>query len=92
MTTREEKAHLEAMAGLGCIAGHCGRPAECHHIRQGAGMGRKNSHFEVIPLCESHHRTGGFGIAIHAGKKTWESKYGSERELLAQTLALLVKK
>lgn len=81
------KRHLAAVAALGCII--CRQPAECHHPRRGAGMGRKSSDFEVIPLCPRHHRLGGFGVAIHAGQKTWETKYGTEAALLTQTLVLL---
>lgn len=33
--------------------------------------------------------TGGHGIAFHAGKQAFESKYGTERELLAQVNQLL---
>lgn len=29
-----------------------------------------------------HHRTGGYGVAIHAGQKTWEKRYGTQRDLL----------
>lgn len=31
-----------------------------------------------------HHRTGGYGVAIHAGQKKWEGIYGTEESLLAQ--------
>lgn len=37
-------------------------------------------------MCPNHHRLGGSGVAIHAGQKTWESLYGSELELLDQTI------
>jgi hypothetical protein len=40
----------------------------------------------VIPLCHAHHRTGGHGVAVHAGRRTWEDKFGTEDELLTQTL------
>lgn len=57
---------------------------EMHHIRTGCGMGQRSDNFRVIPPCPAHHRTGGFGVAIHAGQKTWEGKYGTELELLDQ--------
>lgn len=85
--TVEERRHMNAVADLGCIV--CGMPCELHHIRSGVGIGQRSSHFSVIPLCPSHHRTGGYRVAIHSGKKSWESIYGSEVDLLAQTLALL---
>jgi len=78
--TKEEKEHLSAVAELGCLI--CQMPAEVHHILEGRGGGKRDNHFDVIPLCPKHHRTGGWGVAIHAGKKTWQAKYGSERALL----------
>ncbi|MBC8923070.1 hypothetical protein IAI17_35380, partial [Escherichia coli] len=46
-------------------------------------------HQQTIPLCCQHHRVGGYGVAIHSGKKTWEKKYGQEIDLLNQTLTAL---
>ena len=85
--TKEEKLHLSRVADLGCLI--CNRPAEIHHIRSQIGMGRRASNFEVLPLCETHHRTGGHGIAFHAGRKTWEQKYGYERDLLDKVKNML---
>lgn len=86
--TKAEQLHHQDVADLGCLVcknnGHPGSPAEIHHIRDGAGIGRKASHFEVIPLCPPHHRTGGWGIAFHAGKREWEKNYGQQAVLLNQ--------
>ena len=91
--TKAEQRHLSAVAELGCIAcrriGISDSPAEAHHIRSGVGMGQRSSHFEVIGLCPLHHRTGGYGVAIHAGQKTWEAKFGTELELLEWINVLL---
>jgi len=91
--TKAESAHLSRVAALGCIVcrnlGYGESPAACHHIRAGQGMSQRASHFEVIPLCGAHHQTGGHGVAIHAGQKTWEANYGTELELLAQVRRLL---
>ncbi|MHB0806028.1 Ref family recombination enhancement nuclease [Stutzerimonas nitrititolerans] len=91
--TKAESTHLSRVAALGCIVcrnlGYGESPAACHHIRAGQGMSQRASHFEVIPLCGAHHQTGGHGVAIHAGQKTWEAKYGTELELLAQVRRLL---
>lgn len=91
--TKEEKRHLAKVAALGCIVcrneGFGRTAAEIHHVRNGQGMSQRASNFEVIPLCHAHHRTGGRGIAFHAGKQAFESKYGTERELLAQVNQLL---
>ena len=84
--TKLERLHLSRLAALGCIVclregfGHS--PAEIHHIRAGVGMGRRSSHLDAIPLCHAHHRTGGHGVAFHAGKQAFESRYGTETELL----------
>lgn len=84
--TKAEKEHLAAVASLGCII--CESPAEVHHIT-GAGMGLRSSHFETIPLCPFHHRHGGFGECVHNGTRSFERKYGTQHELLKQTLTLL---
>lgn len=84
---RKERAHLNAVASLGCIVcrdlGFEDSPAECHHIRTGKGRTRA-SHYETLPLCPKHHRIGGPGVAFHAGPKIWQEHYGSELELLAR--------
>ena len=85
---KAEKAHLSAVAALGCIV--CKAPACVHHIRTGQGMGQRASHFETIPLCHYHHQ-GAEGIHT-IGTKRWQAKYGYERELLAKTLAMVAEK
>jgi hypothetical protein len=91
--TKAEKLHLSRVAGLGCIAcrnaGHGESPAEIHHIRAGQGMGRRASNYETIPLCPLHHRAGGYGVAIHAGRAAWEHAHGAELDLLEQVRGLL---
>lgn len=93
MTTKAEKAHLNALSELGCIVcinlGYGKTPAEIHHLRDGVGVGQRNSHKNAIPLCHSHHRTGGYGVAFHAGKAEFEKRYGTERELLAKVNQLI---
>lgn len=90
--TLEEKAHLSAVANLGCIIcrkmGYLGSPAEVHHIRAGVGKAQRASHFDTLPLCPEHHRgaTGVHGL----GTKGFVKKYGvSERELLDEVVKLL---
>ena len=91
--TKAEKDHLDAVAALGCLV--CGAPANIHHLRrnpetgQHLGMGQRASHFHVIPLCQFHHQTGGFGIAFHAGPREWERLHGTETELWTLTQNLL---
>lgn len=88
--TAKEKKHMDSVARLGCIAcrllGHYDSPAELHHIKHQTGMGRRSSHFEVIPLCYTHHR-GSFGY--HNSPAEFEGNYGTQKELLAMTLKWL---
>ena len=82
--TKAESDHMEAVAALGCIIS--GQPAEVHHI---AGHGVRASHYETIPLSAHHHRNGPIGEAVHSGRRSFEARYGTERELLAKTNKLL---
>ena len=86
-TTVKEKEHMNRVASLGCICclnmGLGETPAEIHHIGNGT-MGKRASNYEVIPLCETHHRTGNIGTAVHAGRKSFEANFGSEQTLLKQ--------
>ena len=79
--TKAERAYMTRVAELGCVI--CGCPAEIHHCRAGQGLGQRATHIGgVIPLCPMHHRSGGHGIAFHAGKRTWQDKFGTEAEHL----------
>lgn len=77
------------ISALGCVVcqglGYGPTPAEVHHI----GDTSERSDLLVIPLCPAHHRSGGSGVAYHAGPKRWEALYGTELSLLAKTLELL---
>ena len=82
--TKAERDHMGKVAELGCII--CLMPAQVHHV---ANQGVRASHYQTIPLCGFHHLDGGFGDAIHQGRRTWEARHGTEKELLAKTLELL---
>lgn len=75
--TKDDKDWLSDVAELGCIVcrnlGFGSTPAEIHHIRTGQGAGQRANHKRTLPLCPAHHRTGGFGVAIYAGQKTWRA-------------------
>jgi hypothetical protein len=93
MTRADGKSHLARVAALTCVVcrneGLGKTPAQAHHINC-ATMGRKSSDFETIPLCPTHHQYSGHGqLAVHDGPERWEARYGTERELLAQTLCEL---
>jgi hypothetical protein len=72
--------YLSRVAALGCII--CGAPAEIHHLREGVGMSQRSPDSRAIPLCPAHHRTGGYGVAYHAGRLTWVQRYGEPEALL----------
>ncbi|VVE78154.1 Ref family recombination enhancement nuclease [Pandoraea sputorum] len=84
-----EREHMGIVAGLCCIVcrnlGFEGSPAEVHHVRFLAGGGQRAAHMNTIPLCPLHHRTGGYGVAFHAGPAEFQRRYGTEAELLEQT-------
>lgn len=90
------KPLLARLKALGCICclrmGQGTTPPEntaIHHLRTGMGMGQRNDDENAIPLCPAHHQTGGYGVAIHAGQKTWEKNFGTELELLGEVRRLL---
>ena len=78
---KAEREYMSKVADLGCVI--CYRPAEIHHIRTGMGLGERAEIIGgTIPLCPDHHRNGGHGVAIHAGRETWETKFGTELEFI----------
>lgn len=85
---KAERDHLSCVVALGCIVcrnlNYGETLAEIHHIRSGQGAALRADNYSSIPLCHPHHRTGGHGVAVHAGKKTWEKNFGTELELLQQ--------
>lgn len=82
--TTEEKAYLESVAQLNCMA--CGSyPVEVHHL-SGAGMGLKASHFDTMPLCYECHR-GTF--SIHNCKKSFEAEHGTQIEMIEKTKRII---
>lgn len=81
--TPDQLAFINKVKALGCqvcfMATGEYRHAEFHHIRR---FGSPKDHARGIPLCPEHHRTGGYGVAIHAGKKTWEERFGVQEDLM----------
>jgi len=90
--TKKERQYMDSVARLGCLIcrkeGNPYSPAELHHIRDMTGMGTRSSHFEVIPLCVNHHRIG--KESFHHNSRAFSKKWGSQRDLLKETLNLLV--
>lgn len=78
---------MDRVASLGCII--CTAPATIHHT--GTYMGGGRNHMKVIPLCWPHH-LGPEGIdGKRMGKRQWETKYGTEQDLLALTRTALAR-
>lgn len=89
--TKEEKAHMNRVAALGCIV--CWTlwdiysPCEIHHID---GKTKPGAHLNVLGLCPCHHRLPGKGYVSRAdGKKPFEAAYGTEQELKEITAVML---
>lgn len=82
--TKSDRDWYDLICEHGCVickANGIFSPCSPHHIE---GRVKEGCHKNTIGLCGAHHQTGGEGVAFHAtGRKTWESKYGKESELLA---------
>jgi hypothetical protein len=96
---KAERQHLSRIASMGCIVckneGLGDTPACIHHIRNGYGRGQRAPYDETLPLCANHHQfadgTDKFQghIAFHQSPQEFESRYGTERQLLAQVRGML---
>lgn len=92
--TAEEARFMDKMGKLPCIAcqkdGWTNHVISLHHID---GRTKPGAHFLVIPLCGPHHQqddTDPRGrISLHGRKATFQARYGTERELLAECIAML---
>ena len=80
--TAAEKRYMGKIQALGCLI-HPGTPALVHHIREGQGIAMRASNYLVIPLCHECH-VGAF--SIHKTPKQFQDIYGSELDLLAETI------
>ena len=91
-----KKAELDyhnKIRDLGCIVCklHFKLHSECdvHHLVSGS---RRKGHMEAIGLCPTHHRAGinnEFAVSRHPWKREFESRYGTEQELLYITRELI---
>jgi hypothetical protein len=88
--------YLEAVRGLPCIICQTWgetqtTPTEAHHPICDRHGTRKAPDVDALPVCHSHH-TGDFDsskIAIHRDRAAWVDAYGSDREYIAATQAML---
>lgn len=88
--TPKEKRYMDSVASLGCVVcrntGNGQTPALVHHIRTGQGAGQRASNYLTLPLCPIHHMGSGSGVSYHDDSPAFERMYGSELDLLAQTI------
>jgi len=89
--TKNQKAFQDRVRALGCIVCYgkgVDSPCDLHHLLSG---GRRIGEDSVIGLCVPHHR-GGLNteevVSRHPWRLAWESRYGTEAELLAKTKEL----
>ena len=90
--TKKHPAYLKAVRELPCVICEAfgeiqTSPTTAHHPICERYSFAKVPDREAIPLCDGHHQgdRDTSKIAIHRGKETWVSKYGSDREYIAIT-------
>lgn len=91
--TKAEKKLWDAIAQLGCIAclkdGWRNPQVSIHHTD---GRTKPGAHKKVLGLCAGHHQDGtgipGL-IAVHPWKARFEAKYGTQEELIQETMRML---
>lgn len=81
-STAKSKRYMQKVREVGCLV--CNQPANAHHIREE----RNKNDYLTIPLCQEHHQ-GDF--SIHMSKRQFTNIYGSELDLLAETIERLFK-
>ena len=81
-STAKSKRYMQKVREAGCLV--CNQPANAHHIREE----RNKNDYLTVPLCQEHHQ-GDF--SIHMSKRQFTNIYGSELDLLAETIERLFK-
>jgi len=87
--TKAEKAHQDAVAGLGCYC--CNKMGifndwvSIHHVD---GRTKPGAHMKVIPLCSPHHDYHQ-PEGLHANKARWEAKWGKQEQILIELQGML---
>lgn len=92
--TAEEARFMDRMGSLPCIAclkdGWRNEAISLHHLD---GRTKPGAHFLVLPLCGPHHQQDDSDprgrISVHGRKATFEARYGTQRELLAECIEML---
>lgn len=86
--TKAEKEFWSRIAALGCVAcskdGLINLSVSIHHID---GRTKPGAHMRVLALCYQHHQSGDVDApSIHPWKTRFEAKYGSQEDLLSETI------
>lgn len=105
MTTKAAQLRFDLLRKLGCICcmkDSLGwRAPEMHHIVGSSYRKHSGGDHDTLPLCAHHHRNEPpgnlrpseamqiFGPTLRAHKREFTARYGTERELLAETNALI---
>ena len=96
--TKEEKSHWDKICAFGCIACHLdgikNTYVSIHHCD---GRTKPGAHKKVLALCNGHHQSGNKHPnpdgepypSIHPWKKRFETKYGTQQELIELTNRLV---
>jgi hypothetical protein len=95
--TAGEARFMDAIASLGCIAclkdGRHEPVVSIHHID---GRTKPGAHFLVLPLCGPHHQQDDTDlrgrISVHGMKATFQARYGTQQELLAECVEMLTRR
>src|SRR6266853_5281890 len=82
------KREISDLGCIVCLNEKLGKsPPDIHHPFEN---GKKVPDDKTIPLCPAHHRTGGFGVALHGtSRRAWSLRFGTERELWLQCRQIL---
>lgn len=93
---KKNPKHLAIVGKMECILAdkwrhECEGKTDCHHPIgvEWRGMSQKADDDYVIPLCHSGHHQFGKHAIHQMGRRPWESKYGTQRELLEKTRRLM---
>lgn len=92
--TAAEKLLWSRLAALGCVAckkdGNFNTHVSIHHVD---GRTKPGCHQLVLPLCAGHHQDGTGEdktlIAVHPWKARFETRYGTQAELMDECAQLL---
>lgn len=79
-----EEAHMFGIKQMSCGLCKAAGPSDAHHILE---VGRRISHFMVIPLCKDCHTDAELGI--HGRKIMWKTLKMTVLKVLAETIEKL---